>query len=270
MGLFGSLGGFFSTAAKAVLTGGISLVAPKLIPSFIAKPLTQLTTALAPTSLSGILRTGVGVATANPALLTGNYFEGRPPMALNIGQILSGVSGIFGGAQNPYFQGISNITGAASQFFPQSAARGYPVAQRQLPMVIPPVFAGPRALGRVGGVVGRKFFDKYPNLAASIQGFRDAGKNVKRSQLWSMLKRFGPDILITGGILTAASIAELIMAGPGHRRMNAGNAKALRRSLRRLDAFHHLCVRADKYRGGRRRRAPAGKIGSAPQFVRQG
>jgi len=269
VGLFGSLGKVFSTATKAVLTGGVSLVAPKLIPKFIDKPLSTFTTALAPTSLKSVATTGLAIATKNPALLAGSFSGGGQPMALNVGNILSGVSGLFGGSQNPYFEGISNATGLASQFIPQ------PVSQKMIPGVNVPMvlpknpLSGASAVARVGGVIGRKFFDKYPNLATAIQTFRNAGKNVKRSQLWSMLKRFGPDILISGGILSAAAIAELMMAGPGHRRMNAGNAKALRRSLRRLDAFHHLCVRADKFRGARRRAKPC-KTGGGAQFVRQG
>jgi len=124
-------------------------------------------------------------------------------------------------------------------------------------------------LPRVGGVVGRGFFNRYPNLAAVIQRWRDLGHKVTRAQLYSMLKRWGPEVLVTGGIITAAAVSELMVAGPGHRRMNAGNAKALRRSLRRLESFHKLCVRADKFRGRGIRRSKPCKTGSA-QFVRQG
>jgi len=279
VGLFSDIGSFFGTAAKAITTGGISLIAPKLIPKFIDRPLTALTTAQFPTSLKGALQTGLAVATRNPALLlpspTFGHFgpqpeqhrftQGGQPMALNIGGILQGVSGIFGGGQNQLFQGVSNVAGLASQFFPQGVAQ--PVAQR-MPMAGVPMVL-PRGLARVGGAVGRRFFDKYPNLATAIQGFRDRGQNVKRGWLYSMLKRFGPDILITGGILSAAAIAELMMAGPGHRRMNVGNAKALRRCLRRLEGFHKLCVRADQFRGSRKR-GKACKTRTGQQFVRQG
>ena len=115
--------------------------------------------------------------------------------------------------------------------------------------------------------VGRRFFDKYPNLAVAIQGYRNMGKNITRAKLYSLMKRFGPEFLITGGILSAAAISELMMAGPGHRRMNPGNVKALRRSLRRLESFHHLCVKVDKLRKPRSR---GRKSQNATQFVRQG
>jgi len=188
------------------------------------------------------------------------------PMGLNVGGILGAVGNIFGGAQNPYFQGISNVAGLAGQFFPQPTAQASTIAIRPptpLPMV------GGSMIGRAGAMIGRSFFNKFPNLATAIQGYRNAGRNVTRAQLWSMLKRFGPDILVTGGILTAAAVSELMMAGPGHRRMNPGNVKALRRSLRRLESFHHLCQRADKFRS-RSRSRKVGKSSGSQQFVRQG
>jgi hypothetical protein len=173
------------------------------------------------------------------------------PMALNVGGILQSAAGIFGGNQNPYFQNISNVAGLASNFFPQ--AQAYPAMAK-----VPQMAGSMGALaGRVGGAVGRGFFNKYPNLATSMQMLRNQGRNIKRSQLYSMMRRFGPELLITGGILSAGAIAELMQAGPGTRRMNPGNVKALRRSLRRLESFHHLCQRADKLRRPARRRVGA-------------
>lgn len=260
MGLFGSIGSFFSGAAKAVATGGISLVAPKLIPSFIDKPLTAITKAQFPTSPAQLLSTGAALATRNPALL----YPAAPanaggPMALNIPGILNQVGSIFGGNQNPYFQGISNVANLASQFV---------AAPTGLRPPVPTTAAGTAAM-RAGAVVGRSFFQKFPNLATAIQALRNRGANVTRSKLYSLLKRFGPDILISGGILTAAAVSELMMAGPGHRRMNPGNVSALRRSARRIESFHRLCVRVDRLRAPRRRSCKVGK-GGAQQFVRQG
>jgi len=256
MGFLGSIGSFLGTAAKAVATGGISVVAPKLIPKPINTVLNTVTKAQFPTSLSALTTTGLAVATRNPSLLT----QGAQPMSLNLGGILNTVGQAFGGNQNPYFQGISNVANIASQFVPQTN-----VAMR------PPMPTAPGVAGAMRAVpmIGRKFFEKFPNLATSIQALRNRGANVTRAKLFSLLKRFGPDILITGGILTAAAVSELMVAGPGHRRMNPGNAKALRRSLRRLESFHKLCVRADKFRGSGRRKAGS-KSSGAPTFVRQG
>jgi hypothetical protein len=184
------------------------------------------------------------------------------PMALNVGGLLSSVGTIFGGNQNPYFQNVSNIAGLASNFFPQPTA--IPVMSK-VPQIAGSIGGG---LARAGGAVGRSFFNRYPNLATGMQMLRNQGRNIKRSQLYSMMRRFGPEMLVTGGILSAAAIAELMQAGPGTRRMNPGNVKALRRSLRRLESFHGLCQRADKLRRPSRRKSAGKSCGT--QFVRQG
>jgi hypothetical protein len=184
------------------------------------------------------------------------------PMALNVGGLLQSAAAIFGGNQNPYFQSVSNVAGLATNFFPQ--AQAYPVMAK-----VPQIAGSMGALtARVGGAVGRSFFNKYPNLATAMQMLRNQGRNIKRSQLYSMMKRFGPELLISGGILTAAAVSELMQAGPGTRRMNPGNVKALRRSLRRLESFHGLCQRADKLRRPSRRKSAGKSCGT--QFVRQG
>jgi len=249
----------------AVATGGLSLVAPKLTAPITTAITTPLSKVLFPTSLSGALNVGMAVATKNPALLLSQPTQGVQPMALNVGGILQSVGGIFGGAQNPYFQGISNVANLASQFFPQSSQ--FPVANSGL--VATPTMAAAPMIARGIATVGRSFFNRFPALATAIQGYRNMGKNVTRAKLYSMMKRFGPDFLITGGILSAAAVSELMVAGPGHRRMNPGNASALRRSLRRLESFHKLCMRADKFRGRGRSRKGCKTTGST-QFVRQG
>mgnify|MGYP003417051137 CR=1 FL=1 len=108
------------------------------------------------------------------------------------------------------------------------------------------------AIAKVGPAVGRTFFNKWPNLATAIQKMKNAGHNVSRSKLYSMLKRFGPEFLVTAGIMSAAAVSELILAGPGHRRMNPANSKALRRATRRIKSFHRLCGEADVIKTRRR------------------
>lgn len=181
-------------------------------------------------------------------------------MGLDVGGILRSVGGIFGGGQNQIFTGVSNVANLASQFFP---------VRQPIPQAQPVMAAAAPAMRAAGAMVTRGFFNRFPNLALAIQQLRARGMNVKRSQLWSMLKRFGPEVLVTGGLLTAAAVNELMVAGPGHRRMNPANVKALRRSMRRLDSFHRLCVSADRLRRPRSRGSKKG--GSiATQFVRQG
>jgi hypothetical protein len=124
-----------------------------------------------------------------------------------------------------------------------------------------PVMAAAPAIMRGGAMVGRSFFNRFPNLAVAIQGFKNAGMNVSRSKLYSLMKRFGPDFLIAGGILSAGAISELMMAGPGRRRMNPGNVKALRRAHRRMKSFHHICQTNDTLLTHRRRRSSPANFG---------
>jgi hypothetical protein len=137
-------------------------------------------------------------------------------------------------------QALSGYVG--QQFAPQ------PVSYQTNMAVVPQA-------ARAVAIVGRGFFQKFPNLATSIQALRNAGKNVTRAKLYSALKRFGPEMLVSGGLLTAAAVSELAVAGPGHRRMNAGNVKALRKAHRRMESFHRICQKNDVLRSkGRKKR----------------
>lgn len=153
---------------------------------------------------------------------------------------------------------FSDVLGAGTTAFQAYQEFAQPVSNRS----VVPVSAGSvpgavirgagGAVARTGATVGRSFFNKWPNLATAIQRMRNAGQNVSRSKLYSMLKRFGPDFLVTAGILTAAGVSELALAGPGHRRMNPANSKALRRAQRRLKSFHRLCADSDVLKTRRR------------------
>ena len=117
-----------------------------------------------------------------------------------------------------------------------------------------PAMSAAGAVARVGGTVGRGFFNRFPNLATAIQGLRNQGRNVTRAKLYGVLKRFGPEFLVTGGLMTAAAVNELAVAGPGYRRMNPANVRALRRSVRRIESFHRLCKTTDSLHAKRRRK----------------
>lgn len=154
----------------------------------------------------------------------------------------------------PFGQLAGSLLPVATSFLaPQGAQTGqvYPVLASGSQIIRGATTAVGAAATR--GVVARSFFNKWPNLATAIQKLKNAGQNVTRAQLYSMLKRFGPDFLITAGILSAAAVSELMMAGAGRRRMNPGNVSALRRSMRRLESFHHLCQKSDKLRRPRAR-----------------
>lgn len=231
------------------LATAVTKLQPKTLLSAASKgpvlgPLTFATSTLAP-KYAPAVNLAANVATA---LVPG----GQAKMAINLGGILNTVSGIFGGNQNPIFQGISNVTSLASQFVPQPTAQ--PVAART-PQILGPVM-------RSVPTIGRGFFNRYPNLATGMQMLRNQGRNIKRGQLYSMLKRFGPEMLITGGILTAAAVSELIQAGPGRRTMNPANAKALRRAARRIKSFHKLCQHTDLIKTRSRSRSVGSRCGT--------
>jgi hypothetical protein len=184
---------------------------------------------------------------------------------------VSGVSGFFDSAGQPAAdQGnwLGDIGSYATDIF--SAAPTYdPTAYGAQAMnvgspysqYIAPYVGGAVAGGGMLARIGSRFASKYPQLAGSLAAFRAAGKNVTRGQLWSLLKRFGPDFLIAGGILSAGAISELMMAGPGRRRMNPGNVKALRRAHRRMKSFHHICATNDTLLRGRKRRSSPANFG---------
>lgn len=244
-------------AALAVVSGGLSEVA-RAVPGVktVAKPVLNLANTVAATGLQtfsgGLYGLGAGFIDSTLNRPTAPANTGVQPMAFNIGGILNSVNQGFKG-----FGGVGEVisagAGIASNFFPQPAAQGLPA----IPVRATPVMAArPMAPAVAAGTaVTRGFFSKFPNLSVGLQQLRNRGIRVNRSRLHSILKRFGPEVLVTGGILTAAAVNELMLAGPGHRRMNVGNVKALRRSMRRVEGFHKLCSRADMLRSRGRRRA---------------
>lgn len=172
-------------------------------------------------------------------------FTGAPTMS-----IFDDVRGIFGGNTSGVdtsfnWNGLLNLgVGLATNALAPSRSVG---------TIAPASMAAVPAIARGAATVGRTLFNRFPNLATGIQRLRNAGQNVSRAKLYSVLKRFGPEFLISGGLLTAAAVQELSVAGSGRRRMNPANAKALRRSVRRIESFHRLCKSTDVIKTRRRR-----------------
>ena len=252
-------------ATAAVATGGLSLVNKK-----IGRTAEGLAGNFFPTSPQQLLKVGLGVATKNPSFfLPSGTNSGRNTMAFDIGGFLGQVGGILGKSSIGGLQNAGAVASLASSFVPKQTA----MAKRPaLPSPSKGPINGPKPMGGLlssAKAVGRSFFQKYPNLATAIQRYRNAGMSqVTRGKLYQLLKRFGPELIISGGILTAAAVSELMMAGPGYRRMNPANVKALRRSVRRLEGFHKLCVHVDRLRRPRSRKGS--RVGSGSTFVRQG
>lgn len=179
--------------------------------------------------------------------------KGGAPVAFNIGGLLGQVGSILGNVSNPVFQTAGTALSLVGGAIPAKSSGRPPVTATARPaaLVATPAMASVPAVAGAAGraMVSRGFFARFPNLATAIQQFRNAGRgNITRKKLYGALKRFGPEMLISGGILTAAAVSELAVAGPGTKRMNPGNVKALRRSMRRLESFHRLCMKADKLR----------------------
>lgn len=240
MGLFGSIGHFFSSAPKAIVktithpaklataiaTGGASVVAPKVF-----KPVENVVGQLynPQTALSALQLASPGGRAMDLATLLGGVNA-----VSNLQKVTSAVTPSLGGVANLVTAGAS----LAGTFLPKTTPMA-PTQMAAAPKMLP-------ALGTTAAAVGRRFAQKFPNLAAQIQKFRNLGYNkVTRGYLWNLLKRFGPEFIISVGILSAAAVTELMMAGPGRRRMNPANPKALRRAARRIKGFHRMCSHVD-------------------------
>lgn len=96
-----------------------------------------------------------------------------------------------------------------------------------LPAPRAPVSVVPSGMGLMMG----RFASRFPNLAGALTVLR-----IGRSKAWSLLRQLGPAGLIGLGF-TAEAINELMVAGPGRRRMNPLNPRALSRATRRLCSF---------------------------------
>lgn len=157
--------------------------------------------------------------------------------------------------------GSSLVAGFSSPGFNTGQSLAGPVYSPQ-PQIIfandyPP--AQPVAMGAVPAAVAgvTRWAMRFPSLWQAIQKFRAQRINMTPQKLYSALKRFGPQTLTT--MIGAAAVADLIAYKTTYktRRMNPANAKALRRSMRRLKSFDRLSARvsAQIHRGGGRRRS---------------
>jgi hypothetical protein len=208
---------------------------------------------------AGILKYGGAILAPNAAIekapVAATFTGGGNNMGLfdDIwGGVQSTVQGIF-----PTNAGIdwNNLLQSGVGLATQALApRGSGMSMQPMQTSMAPAMSAAGAVARVGATVGRGFFSRFPNLATAIQGLRNQGQNVTRAKLYGVMKRFGPEFLVTGGLLTAAAVNELAVAGPGYRRMNPANVRALRRSVRRIESFHRLCKTTDRLSGSRKRR----------------
>ncbi len=114
-----------------------------------------------------------------------------------------------------------------------------------------------RVLGAVGSGITRMVAPTLIKIAQATgrrsMTLRQAVKIIRRTGTF-----LGPAAAAAALGITVAEMAELIFvdASRPRRRMNPANISALRRSMRRIQSFHRLCMKADtlRGRGGRRRR----------------
>lgn len=276
MGFLGSIGSFLGGAAKSVVktvtspaklttaiaTGGASVVAPKTFAPLTGAIQSTLYNPQLIGPATSLALPGIGGRAASLLPTGGN-------MGLNLGGLVpglvSGLGSLLGGATpSTALNAFSTALPSYGGFGQTNLPAAIPVQQRQ------PITPGTNAMATLQRV-GKKFWEKFPNLYRRLQIYKLSGIKLTRARLWGMVRRFGPDFLITAGILTAIEINELMLAGPGHRRMNPANGRALKRSLRRLESFEKLCHRVDRQmhcrRGGRRGKG----VGSrSTTLIRQG
>ncbi len=182
-----------------------------------------------------------------------------------IGTALSAVGGLFGGSLG----GVAQIAGGAISSLVATqtaipAVSGGPVVQQPLSQTV----ALPMA---AAGSVARMVAPILAKIAAFL-GKRSVTLSRALSMVRAMSKYLTP--AATGAALgiTLNELASLIVASRQRRRrrMNPTNVRALRRSMRRLESFHKLCVRADSLRSRGRSRKSRSCAQGSPLIVRGG
>lgn len=213
---------------KAIVSGGASLVSPQ-----ISKALDPLTSTL-----------------YNPQLLpVAASLATGAPMGFNIGGFLGGVGQVLSGSQVSGIAGLGQIATALAPGFAQPQAM--PVGQQQ--QTLPGV---PRTNVQV---MTKEIFDAASKLLGrlgiqpkTVGAFMNAVNRVMRS-LAAMARRTpaGTIINLLIGLALTAQEANLLFTwwatkevARRRRRMNPGNARALRRAIRRVKSFSRLAARS--------------------------
>lgn len=229
-----------SAIPKAVVSGGASLVSPQ-----ISKALDPLTATL-----------------YNPQLLpVAASVAGGVPMGFNIGGFLGGVGNILSGSQVPVFQNLGQIAGSIAPSFLGERPPSGAVPQPGMPVPIQPsggqtitkeVFdAAQKLLARLG-IAPRSMGAWFRAVDRVMRSIAALARKTPAGTIVSLLIGLGLTALETNLLVTWWATKRL----KKRRRMNAANAKALRRAARRIRSFHRLCQLTDvvKTRAPRRGR----------------
>jgi hypothetical protein len=226
----------------------------------------------------GVGFAGIPGAISSVATQASNYVEqiqGGGNVALNIGNLLSGLGSIAGGISGANVTGFTqplsqllNVGGVvASAFAPaptqavsmQPTSFGPAYNPYQVQSFPNPVTRTMASVPMISGAVSMLTAITRPllqKMAATL-----GRKGLSLSQGLSIIKRLGkiftsPEAIALYVGLTVSEMASLITANAARkrRRMNPANTNALRRSLRRLKSFDRLShrVSAQLGRAGRR------------------
>lgn len=192
----------------------------------------------------------------------GNFLPGLSSDVSGLTDAFSGAdlsSGLGGISDVTNMGNIDVVAGALSGTLPSIFASGAPS------------MAGPSGSPYVGTgamipavmAAGRSMMARFPQLGFAIQAWRAKGVALSVDKLWALLRRFGPELMVSAGILTAGALTELLLAHSTHkrRRMNCLNPKALRRSTRRLLCFERRACKVQH--------ALSGISGGAPRHRRR-
>jgi len=126
----------------------------------------------------------------------------------------------------------------------------------------------PSMAGALAGVIQPILIKVATFLGRRTLTLRETIKIIRRFS-----KLLAPAAIATVLGITVVELGQLILADAQRprRRMNPANVRALRRSMRRIESFHRLCVKADALRRpGRRSSRPGTRAPSAVQVVRAG
>lgn len=174
---------------------------------------------------------------------------GRGGSVGGIANVGSAILGSFLPAQGPVSGALPSIAG--------------PVAQPTMAL-LPRL---PSMAGALAGVVQPILIKIATFLGRRTLTLRETIKMIRRFS-----KLLAPAALAGVLGITVVELGTVILADAQRtrRRMNPANVRALRRSMRRIESFHRLCVKADTLRrpGRRSTRSPVPRPGV--QVVRAG
>jgi hypothetical protein len=308
MGFLGSIGRAFSSAPRVLTTtiGSLPRTVSTTVGSLSNTLVSTVTRNAIPVGvkastllLQGTLKAGLVAAPAFATAFTGPIggsvtasltnaltgssqsqstapitgFAGGSGMALNIGGLLGGLGGIFGGQAN---QGtaigtLGQFASLASGFFPSPT-----MSQTVMSMVQPQgqVMQVSNVMQRATTLT-REIFDAGAKVLSRL-GIRTSASTgafsstLKRtlSSIASLARRTpsGTMVSLLIGLGLTALEANMLTAWHAQRkkgrRMNAGNPRALRRAARRIKSFHRMCSTIDLLKSRGRRVGTSSRCGS--------